>query len=323
MLVPLLVICYYTEWRKSGDEEQEWRRHLVSNDYVGALLAARAFSGARVTPRLIAIYLGIGFLTAVDSFLFAWGISYLPVSTDALLTASQLVFNALFSYALVRHHRFTAASLNAVFAITLSALLLGLHVASPDSSSSDLPPSTSHAHYVLAFLSALGAAALYGLILPLMELTYRKVILKSTFCVIMEAQTTISMFATIFSLLGMAFSGEFSSIAHEASQRFRLGPILYSLVLVGSAICWQLFFLGSLGLIFLVSSLLSCVLTTGMLPLLSILAILVFHDPFSNLKLISMVLSIWGLISYAYGGYHDAKAKASSMLLQQDQTMVA
>ncbi|KAI5073164.1 hypothetical protein GOP47_0011873 [Adiantum capillus-veneris] len=256
-----------------------------------------------LTFKLFAIYLALGFLTAFDNLLFSWGLSYLPVSTNALLCASQLAFNAIFAYALVGQ-KITHYIANSVFAITVGAVLLGLH------SGSDRPAGTTEKQYVLGFVVTLGGAALYALMLPLLELTYKKVIGKTNFAVVVEVQIAIAIFATMFSIVGMGINGEFSKLGKEA-RTFTLGPSLYIVTLVGSAIGWQMFFLGGAGIIFLASSLLSCVFATAMLPLLSMLAVIFFHDSFSALKAVAMLLSIWGFVSYIYGGYLDFKGKSA------------
>ncbi|MCO5581400.1 hypothetical protein L7F22_035284 [Adiantum nelumboides] len=265
-------------------------------------------SANRPTPlsfKLFIIYLALGFLTAFDNLLFSWGLSYLPVSTNALLCASQLAFNCIFAYFLVGQ-KMTHYIANSVFAITVGAVLLGLH------SGSDRPAGTTEKQYILGFVVTIGAASLYALMLPLLELTYKKVIGKTNFAVVVEAQIAIAIFATIFSIMGMGIKAEFGELSKEARD-FTLGPFLYIVTLVGSAIGWQMFFLGGAGIIFLASSLLSCVFATAMLPLLSILAVIFFHDSFSALKAVAMLLSIWGFVSYIYGGYLDFKAGKSTV----------
>lgn len=277
-----------------------------------------ANSSARPTPisfKLFSIYLAMGFFTAFDNLLFSWGLSYLPVSTNALLSASQLAFNAVFAYAIVGQ-KITQYVVNSVFAITVGAALLGVHAGS------DRPAGTTEKQYVLGFIVTIGGAALFALMLPLMELTYRKVIGKTNFAVVLEAQMAIAIFATIFSMVGMGINGEFGAIKEEAMS-FTLGPFIYSVTLVGSAIGWQMFFLGGAGIIFLASSLMSCVFSTAMLPLVSILAVIFFQDSFSALKAIAMLLSIWGFISYIYGGYLHSKSQAAVQpeILDQSQNV--
>ena len=64
----------------------------------------------------------------------------------------------------------------------------------------------------------------------------------------------------------------------------------------------QVFDVGVVGLIFLVSSLFSNVISTLALPIVPILSMGFFHDRMDALKIISMLLSIWGFVSYVFGG---------------------
>lgn len=44
----------------------------------------------------------IGILTGLDDYLYAYGVARLPISTSALIIASQLAFTALFAFLLVK-----------------------------------------------------------------------------------------------------------------------------------------------------------------------------------------------------------------------------
>lgn len=253
-----------------------------------------------LTPKLALIYVGMGCVTAFDNLLYSWGLSYLPASTNSLLCSSQLAFNALFAYALVGQ-KITVYVVNSVVTITMGAILLGIYA------ETDRPKGTTEKQYILGFVVTVAGAAIYSLMLPLMELIYRKVVGRSSFVVVLEAQTAISVVATVISMVGMWIDKDYTAI-HEEAARFNLGSGAYSLTLVGSAVGWQLFFLGSAGIIFLTSSLMSCVFFTATLPVVPILAVIFFDDKFSALKGIAMLLSMWGFISYIYGGYVASRA---------------
>lgn len=255
----------------------------------------------KLTPKLLLIYIVMGCVTAFDNLLYSWGISYLPVSTNSLLCSSQLAFTALFAYAFVGQ-KITPYVINSVFTITMGAILLGI------SSGSDRPVGTTQKQYILGFVTTIAGSAIYALMLPLTELIYRRVVGKTNFVVVLEVQTAISVMATIFSMVGMWVDKDFPAIREEALN-FGLGSGVYTATLVGSAVGWQLFFLGSAGIIFLSSSLMSCVFMTTIFPVLPILAVIFFHDKFSALKGVAMLLSTWGFISYIYGGYAAAKSQ--------------
>ncbi|KAH7439310.1 hypothetical protein KP509_04G055300 [Ceratopteris richardii] len=252
-----------------------------------------------MTPTLVLIFLGLGFLTALTNLLYSWGLSYLPVSTNSLLCSSQLAFNALFSYALVRQ-RITCYILNSIVLITLATVLLAV------SSESDRPKGTSEREYIVGFIATIVASALFALTLPLIELTYSKVVGKTTFARVLEVQLGIEFFASVFALAGMWVAGDFQAIKEEAIM-FQGGNAAYINTLFWSAVGWQLYLLGGVGIIFLASSLLSCSFMTAILPVVPVLAVFVFHDSFPAVKAIALVLSIWGFISYLYGGYLEGR----------------
>ncbi|KAL6497036.1 proteasome core particle subunit beta 3 [Orobanche gracilis] len=244
-------------------------------------------------PRVFISSAVIGTLTGFDDYMYAYGISKLPVSTSSLIVASQLAFTAVFAFFLVKQ-KFTAYSVNAVVLLTLGAVVLGLH------SSGDRPAGESGEAYLLGFLVTLAAAVLYGFILPLIEVTYKKAKQALTFTLVLEIQLVMCFFATAICTVGMVINNDFQAIPREA-KAFGLGETKYYLVVVWSAIIWQGFFLGAIGVIFYSSSLLSGVVITVLLPITEVLAVIFFHEKFQAEKGISLFLSLWGFISYFYG----------------------
>lgn len=227
----------------------------------------------------------------------------MPLSTYSLLCSSQLAFNAVFAFILNRQ-KITPYILNSLVLLTLSAILLGVH------SDSDRPKGVNTAKYIVGFICTIAASAIYGLLLPLMQLVFDRVIKKETFAVVLEMQFFISIVATVVCIIGLFVSGEFRDMKLEA-ESFTTGKVAYYMTLIWSAIGWQFSSLGGVGLIFLVSSLFSNVISTLALPIVPILSVGFFHDKMDALKIISMLLSIWGFVSYIFGGYLDSKpAKA-------------
>ncbi|KAK1556210.1 hypothetical protein Q3G72_000697 [Acer saccharum] len=64
----------------------------------------------QIEPRssliVAAVYVSLGLITAALGFLTSVGVQYLPVSTVTLISASQLAFNAFFSF-LLNSQKFT------------------------------------------------------------------------------------------------------------------------------------------------------------------------------------------------------------------------
>ncbi|OMP07253.1 hypothetical protein COLO4_07496 [Corchorus olitorius] len=110
--------------------------------------------------------------------------------------------------------------------------------------------------------------------------------------------------ATLIIVVGLFGSGEGEGLGREMNK-FELGKVSYVMVLVWIAVSWQVFSIGSVGLIFEVSALFSNVISTVGLPIVPVLAVICFHDSMSGIKVISMVLAIWGFVSYVYQHYLD------------------
>ncbi|PRQ21317.1 putative purine permease, plant [Rosa chinensis] len=244
----------------------------------------------------------IGVLTGLDDYLYAYGVARLPVSTSSLIIAAQLAFTALFAFILVKQ-KFTSYSINAIVLLTVGAAVLGLNT------NSDRPEGESNAQYMLGFMMTVAAAALYGFVLPLVELMYKKAKQNITYALVLEIQLVMCLFATIFCTVGMLVNNDFKVIPREA-RKFELGETTYYVVLVVSAIIWQGFFLGAIGIIFCASSLLSGIVIAVLLPITEIFAVIFYHEKFQAEKGVSLVLSLWGFVSYFYGEIkHNKESK--------------
>ncbi|KAF3445973.1 hypothetical protein FNV43_RR11150 [Rhamnella rubrinervis] len=255
----------------------------------------------------------IGLLTGLDDYMYAYGVARLPVSTSALIIASQLAFTAAFAFLLVRQ-KFTSYSINAVVLLSIGGAVLALHT------SGDRPEGESKKEYILGFLMTLGAAALYGLILPMMELTYKKAKQSITYSLVLEIQMVMSLFATLFCTVGMLINKDFQAISREG-RNFELGETNYYVVLVFSAIIWQTFFLGAIGVIFCASSLLSGIVIAVLLPVTEVLAVIFYQESFKAEKGVSLVLSLWGFVSYFYGEIKRSKKKQQTNSTQETQVL--
>ncbi|KAG9134422.1 hypothetical protein Leryth_026625 [Lithospermum erythrorhizon] len=250
-----------------------------------------------------------GLLFGLVNFFYASGSSALPVSTSALIYSSQLAFTAVFAYFLVSQ-RFNIYSTNTIVSLTLGAVILGFQ------SSSDAPEGESMSHYVMGFVLMLLAALLNAFVLPFMELAYKKAKQEINYSLVMEFNMMMGVFATSFCALGWFISTDFKDIVQEAKES-DLGETNYYLVLALIAISWQGTLLGINGVIFCSSSLLSGILLTCTVPLTEVLGMIFFHEKFNASKGISLVLSIWGFLSYFYGEFkytNNQENKSSSQL---------
>ncbi|XP_078179456.1 purine permease 3-like [Carex rostrata] len=258
-----------------------------------------------ITPCLFLACIGLGLLTGVDDYLYAYGLSFLPVSTSAILLSTHLSFTAFFAFLIVKQ-RFTVFTINSIALLTTGAVILGLH------GSSDRPKGVTDKQYYMGFFLMVATAALYGLVLPLIELTYRKSSREVTYTLVMEMQFVMAASATVFCVVGMAINKDFQAIPKEA-KNFGLGEALYYTVLTWNAIFWQLFFLGTVGVIFCVNTLLAAIIVAVFIPVIEILGVIFLHERFSSEKGVALVLALWGLASYLYGEHKQVKKKRSSI----------
>uniref|UniRef100_K3ZVE4 Probable purine permease n=1 Tax=Setaria italica TaxID=4555 RepID=K3ZVE4_SETIT len=162
-----------------------------------------------MTPRLLVASAGIGLMTGLDDLLYTYGLAYLPVSTSSILISTQLAFTAAFALLLVRQ-RFTASSVNAVVLLSVGAAMLGMNAGG------DRPAGVSRAQYSAGFAMTLGAAALFGLVLPVMELSQARHAARPgaapvTYTLVIEMQLVIGLTATIFTAVGMLVNNDFHS----------------------------------------------------------------------------------------------------------------
>ncbi|KAG2308968.1 hypothetical protein Bca52824_028716 [Brassica carinata] len=247
--------------------------------------------------------------------------------------------------------KFTPFTINAVVLITLGAGILALHT------DGDKIAKETRKDYIVGFVMTFAAAILYGFVLPLVELTYKKVSQRISYTLVLEVQLVMCFSATFFCLVGMLANGgfkvicsvflkmlcffsicsvffsvfsvflicsvlsfvNFQVIAREARD-FKLGGSTYYYVVVAfTAIIWQGFFLGTIGMIFCASSLVSGIVICALLPLTEILAVLFYREKFQAEKGISLFLSLWGFLSYFYGQIKSEKKTQTEDQAQETQ----
>ncbi|KAF2583434.1 hypothetical protein F2Q68_00005711 [Brassica cretica] len=116
---------------------------------------------------------------------------------------SLSALNAIFSFLMVKQ-KFTPFSINAVVLLTVGTGILALHT------DGDRPAGVSK-EYVVGFMLTLIAAVLYAFLMPLVELTYKKVRQEITFTLVLEMQMVMCVASTCFCLVGMVVKGDFKA----------------------------------------------------------------------------------------------------------------
>ncbi|KAI4368108.1 hypothetical protein MLD38_016705 [Melastoma candidum] len=245
-------------------------------------------------------FLVSGVILAAGSMLFSVGLLYLPVSTFSLISASQLAFTAIFAYFL-NSQKFTALTINSIVVLTVSSILL---VIQPNSASSNATNPISSEKYAAGFVCTLLASAGCALLFNIAQLYFQKVRDRTPIAAIFEYVIYESAIATAIVLVGLFASGEWRMLRQEM-ELFGLGKLSYVMTLTWTAITWQVCTIGVGGLIYEVSSVFTNVISALGLPIVPVLAMVFFHDRMDGVKAISMVLAIWGFLSYVYQQYLD------------------
>nr|GMD04352.1 probable purine permease 11 isoform X1 [Ipomoea batatas] len=245
----------------------------------------------------------LGLLLAATDIFYSLALDYLPASTYSILNSSQLAFTALFSF-LLNAQSFTPYIINAVILLTFSPMLL---IFSQETTSSEV---ASKDDYMLGVLFTIAASACPALLFSLTQLVFEKIIKRETLKDTVILTVSQSFVATVVTLVGLFASGEWKGLRREM-EGYNQGVLAYNLVLFFSAVACQAYFVGSFTLTFKVSSLFSNVVIRLATPLTPLLSMLLLHEEMSGLKVMSLLLSVWGFASYIYQQYLDDLEAAS------------
>ncbi|KAH9321286.1 hypothetical protein KI387_015925 [Taxus chinensis] len=271
----------------------------------------QASSDSYVTPKLFLACVLLGVLIGMDNVCYTWVFSYLPMSTLALLSASQLAFNAAFAFLLV-HQKFTPYSINAVILLTASPVLLAFQ------SSSDKIKDVTTGQYWEGIIITILAAAMYGINLPLIELLHKKTMRRVTNLLAMEMHLIASFSATVVCGIGMIINNDLQAMAREA-RASDAGEFNYYMVHVARAICWQLYYFGVFRVIFFTSALFTSSLLAVSIPVSNLAGVILFQDKINGKKVMALVMALWGFASFLYGEHETSKLQPSIMAEENQQ----
>lgn len=291
----LLSRVYYTNGGKS-----KWIISwvAVAGWPLTALILFLTYFICKVSPtplnvKLALSYLVLGFLSAADNLMYAYAYAYLPASTSSLLASSSLVFSSLFGYLLVKN-KLTLSMINGIVIISAAMVIIALD------SNSDRYGNVTNSQYIMGFMWDVLGSALHGLIFALSELVFIKYLGRRSFHVVLEQQVMVSSFAFVLTTIGVALNNDFQGMAEEA-RTFKGGKSSYYLVMTWAAITFQLGVLGGTAVLFLSSTILAGVLNAVRVPLTSIAAVILLKDSMSGFKILSLVITVWGLASFIGG----------------------
>ncbi|KAI3682976.1 hypothetical protein L1987_83401 [Smallanthus sonchifolius] len=154
---------------------------------------------------LVMLYMFLGVFLAADCMLYTFGLNFLPVSTYSLICASQLAFNAFFSYFL-NGQKFTPFIANSLVLLSFSSSLLVFQ------SDSEETMNISRSKYVIGFVCTVAASAGYGLMLSTTQLAFKKILKLQSYKVVFDmivyqnliASVAIVVIAMLLAIWGFA-----------------------------------------------------------------------------------------------------------------------
>ncbi|XP_049381960.1 probable purine permease 10 isoform X1 [Solanum stenotomum] len=258
------------------------------------------------------VYIFLGLFQVVNSMSFTVGVQYLPASTYSLIAGSQLAFNAITSF-LLNGQKITAIILNSIVLLSFSSSAVIFQNETGDSGE------ISQKSLLIGFAATTFGSLGYALQFTFTELAFQKVFKSSTLKEVMKMSFFIGFFVTIASLTGLFASGNWRNLEKEMGE-YRTGKSSYVINLVCSAIAWQLYALGSCGLVFKASSLFSNVVINLGTSIVPIFAMVFMKDRMTGLKVFSLLLGLWGYTSYIYQHYlDDLEAKTSVIIASDNQ----
>eukprot|EP00262_Sarcandra_glabra_P012376 TRINITY_DN3177_c1_g2_i1.p1 TRINITY_DN3177_c1_g2~~TRINITY_DN3177_c1_g2_i1.p1 ORF type:complete len:210 (+),score=23.48 TRINITY_DN3177_c1_g2_i1:60-632(+) len=163
----------------------------------------------------------------------------------------------------------------------------------------------------MGFIWDIVGSALHGLIFALSELIFVKILGRRSFHVVLEQQVMVSLFAFVFTTIGVVVNKDFEAMKSEA-ESFKGSKGSYYMVLFWGAVTFQLGVLGGTGLLYLASTVLAGVLNAVRVPITSIAAVILLRDPMGGLKILSLILTVWGFGSYIFGSSSTSSSSLSS-----------
>ncbi|KAK4361299.1 hypothetical protein RND71_020251 [Anisodus tanguticus] len=259
------------------------------------------------------VYIFLGLFQVANSMLFTLGVQYLPASTYSLVSGSQLAFNVLTSF-LLNGQKITPIILNSVVLLSFSSSVIIFQ------DETGVSGDISQKSLLIGFTATTFGSLGYALQFSLTELAFQKVFKSGSLKVVMKMSFFIGLFVTLASLTGLFASGNWRDLEKEMGE-YRSGKLLYVINLVCTAISWQLYAVGSIGLVFKASSLFSNVIINLGSSVVPIFAMVFLKDRMTGLKVFSLLLGLWGYASYIYQQYLDdveAKACEVSKSLAED-----
>ncbi|CAH2047163.1 unnamed protein product, partial [Thlaspi arvense] len=241
--------------------------------------------------------------------LFSLGKLYANYGVFTLISATQLIFTAIFT-AIINRFKFNRWIIISII-LTLVVYVFG----SPEFRGE--PNENEEFYSIQAWLTFAASVAL-ALSLCLFQLGFEKIFVKTkrygnkkVFRMVLEMQICVSFVASVVCLIGLFASGEFKELQGD-SKRFKKGETYYVLSLVGLALSWQVWGVGLIGVF-------GDVVHMCASPLVALVVVLAYDlldDYMSWPRIGALIGSVLALGSYFYS-LHKKNEKEMTELNQR------
>ncbi|EOA38008.1 hypothetical protein CARUB_v10009477mg [Capsella rubella] len=253
----------------------------------------------RSTTKVVLSFSGcIGMLLTGHGRLSGKGKLESPFRVFTLIYTTQLFFTPVLAAFInkIKFNRWIIISL--ILAIATGAL-------TSFSSSFGGEPDETEEDYAKGSWPALISGVYFSLILCIIENVFKRTestTRKQSFASVFEVVIFSSLVATIISVMGLLIYGEQHDLNREMNG-FLKGKGAYVMTLVGQAVSWQIYWVGIVGLVFSVSSVLSNVITVITWPIVSVLVVIFFSfmdDEFDVFKGVALITAALSAAAYFY-----------------------
>ncbi|KFK40927.1 hypothetical protein AALP_AA2G061300 [Arabis alpina] len=334
LVMLLLNFFYVQDKREESDEDRQykgtWLQALIQNAAFPILIPLlfifpspkphqETNSPRFLSFRLFFLYLSLGVLVAAHSKLFALGKLYANFGIFTLISATQLIFTAIFT-AIINRFKFNRWIIISII-LTIVLYVFG------DPEFVGQPDEDEESHSIQAWLT-FAATVAFSLSLCLIQLGFEKLLVKTkrygnkkVFRMVLEMQICVSFVASLVCLVGLFASGDFKELKGD-SKRFKKGETYYVLSLIGLALSWQVWAVGLIGLVLYVSGVFADVVHMCTSPLVALFVVLAFDfmdDEFTWFRIGALIGTALALGSYFYS-LHKKNKKEMVELNQRENS---
>jgi len=213
----------------------------------------------------------LGFVDAMHMILLAFGLNYLPASTDMILKSTNLPFTAILSY-VVLHQKISKMQLLSMAVVFAAVVVLGM------GKSSDAGNATWE-QFIFSCVVSLLSALLNAVHSVLGSVYMSKIVDKKSFKGLLEVNTLNGMATFFWTLPFVAWSGEYEIWPHELSK---LAPNVCFLMWFGVAFSKQMGYLAKFAVVNLTGPLTESMLDVLRRCVVSVGAVFLFGDSFKS-----------------------------------------